>query len=77
MAEGDRFERAFRAVWRGAYQLARNDAAPPAEVGDKLVTALAKTLRERGGVPGFGEMVGTRCGGYRFSPAAHGKKLPP
>ena len=59
MAEGDRFERAFGAGWLGAYRLARNGAAPPAEVADKLVTALAKKLRDRGGVPGFGEMVET------------------
>ena len=57
MAEGDRFERAFRSGWLGAYRLARNGAAPTAEVADKVVTALTKTLREWGGVPGFGEMV--------------------
>lgn len=56
MAEGDRFERTFGAAWRGAYRRARNDAAPPAEIADELVTALARTLRDRGGVPGFREM---------------------
>ena len=56
MAEGDRFERAFGAGWRSAYRRAREGVAPPAEVADKLVTALAKTLRERSGVPGFREM---------------------
>jgi hypothetical protein len=55
MAEGDRLERAFRAGWRSAYRRARNDDAPPAEVADKLVTALARTLRERGGIPGVAE----------------------
>lgn len=56
MAEGDRFERAFGAGWRSAYRRAREGVAPPAEVADKLVTALAKTLRERNGVPCFREM---------------------
>ena len=56
MAEGDRFERAFGAGWRGAYRRARIEGASPAEVADKLITALARTLRERDGVPGFGEV---------------------
>ena len=56
MAEGDRFEKAIMAGWRGAYRRARDDAAPTAEVADKLINALAKTLRKRGGVPGFGEV---------------------
>jgi hypothetical protein len=56
MAEGDRFERAFGAGWRSAYRRAREGVAPPAEVADKLVTALAKTLREMSGVPGLREM---------------------
>lgn len=56
MAEGDRFERAFGAGWRSAYRRAREGVTPPAEVADKLVTALAKTLRDRGGVPCFREM---------------------
>jgi len=56
MAEGDRFERAFGAGWRSAYRRAREGIAPPAEVADKLVTALAKMLRERGGVPGFRDL---------------------
>lgn len=56
MAEGDRLEKAFGAGWRSAYRLAREGVAPPAEVADKLVMALAKTLRERSGVPCFREM---------------------
>jgi hypothetical protein len=56
MAEGDRFERAFGAGWRSAYRWAREGVAPTAEVADKLVTALAKTLREMSGVPGLREM---------------------
>lgn len=57
MPEGDRFERAFRAGWRIAYQLARDGRASPEEIGDKLVKSLAKNLGETGGVPGFPEMT--------------------
>ena len=55
MPEQDRFERSFRDGWRGAYRIARG-GAPPAEVADKLVAALAKTLRETGGVPGLRQL---------------------
>lgn len=58
MAEGDRFEMAFRPGWRAAYRRTREGVAPPTEIADKLVTTLAKTLRESGGVPGFREMEG-------------------
>ena len=57
MAEGDRFEKAFVAGWRGAYQRVREGSAPPAEVADKLVGALSKTLRDKGGVPGLPAMI--------------------
>lgn len=53
MPEGDRFERVFRGRWRGAYRLARQDVATPAEIGDKCASALAKTLRDWDGIPGF------------------------
>lgn len=56
MSEGDRFERAFGAGWRAAYKWAREGVATPAEIADKCVSTLAKTLRERNGVPGFREM---------------------
>lgn len=56
MAEGDRFERAFGAGWRSAYRLVREGVASPAEVADKLVTVLAKMLRDMSGVPGLREM---------------------
>ena len=64
MPEGDRFERAFRAGWRSAYQLARDGRASPEEITDKLVKVLAKNLREASGVPGFPEMTQliTDCG---------------
>ena len=57
MPEGDRFERAFRAGWRSAYQLARDGRASPDEIGDKLVKSLAKNLREASGVPGSPDMT--------------------
>ena len=56
MAEGDHFERKLGTAWRGAYRRARNEGAPPAEVADKLIEILTRTLRDRGGVPGFEEM---------------------
>ena len=57
MPEGDRFERAFRAGWRSAYQLARDGKASPEEITDKLVKSLTKNLREANGVPGFPEIT--------------------
>ena len=58
MPELDRFERTFQAGWRAAYRHAREGVASDGEIGDKLVKTLAKTLRERDGVPGLPEMVG-------------------
>ena len=57
MPEGDRFERAFRAGWRSAYQYTRDGRASPEEIGDKLVKSLAKNLREASGVPGSTDMT--------------------
>ena len=52
MPDLDRFERTFKVGgWRGAYRRAREAVASTNEVGDKLVKALAKTLRTNGGVP--------------------------
>ena len=59
MPEGDRFERAFRAGWRSAYQYARDGKASDEETADKLVKSLAKNLRDAGGVPGRPEMTQT------------------
>lgn len=53
MAELDRFEKAIRPGWRGAYRQAREEAASPEEVADKLAQSLVRTLREEGGVPGL------------------------
>lgn len=55
MPEGDRFERAFRAGWRSAYRLAREDASAE-DVADKLIASLAKSLRDQLGVPGLPNM---------------------
>ena len=52
MPDLDRFERTFKVGgWRGAYRRAREAVASTEEVGDKLVKALAKTLRTNMGVP--------------------------
>ena len=58
MPDQDRFERTFKVGgWRGAYRRAREAVTSTEEVGDKLVKALAKTLRDNGGVPGLPEMA--------------------
>ncbi len=58
MPDQDRFERTFKVGgWRGAYRRAREAVASTEEVGDKLVKALAKTLRDNGGVPGLPAMA--------------------
>ena len=57
MPEGDRFERAFRAGWRGAYQHTRDGKASPEETADKLVKTLAENMRKANGVPGLPEMT--------------------
>lgn len=57
MPEGDRFERSFRAGWRGAYTYTRGGGPPPEEIGDKLSKTLARKLREADGVPGLPEMM--------------------
>ena len=53
MAENDRFERSYRAVWRKAYIRARQDTGLISETSDILTKALAKNLRDWDGVPGF------------------------
>lgn len=53
MPEGDRFEESFGAGWRAALVVVEGGVASDAEVADKLVKALAKTLRANGGVPGL------------------------
>lgn len=53
MAEEDRFETAFQPVWRAAYRLVRQGIATPDEVTDKLISSLAKTLRQGKGIPGL------------------------
>ena len=56
MPELDRFERSFAAGWRAAYKWAREGTASDAEISDKLIGSLARTLRERGGIPGLREL---------------------
>lgn len=57
MPEADRFEKAIRAGWRGAYRRARDGVSSDAEVADRLIAAAARTLRESGGIPGFADLV--------------------
>ncbi len=53
MPEGDRFEKSFGAGWRSALALAQGGVASEKEVANKLEKSLAKTLRDRSGVPGL------------------------
>lgn len=62
MPELDRFERNFGAGWRRAFNYARNGDSSDGEIGDVLIKSLAKTLRDRGGIPGFDELIGIVCG---------------
>ena len=57
MVERDRFENQFGAGWRSAYQYAREGNVPLESNCDKLVSALSKTLREKGGIPAFDEIT--------------------
>ena len=65
--ELDRFERTFQAGWRVAYRHAREGVASDGEIGDKLVKTLAKTLRERDGIPGLPAMIAIVTGTDRAS----------
>ena len=57
MVERDRFEKQFGPGWRSAYRYAREGNVPLEGICDKLVYALAQTLRENGGIPAFDEMA--------------------
>ena len=57
MVERDRFEKQLGAGWRSAYRYARDEKVPLEGICDKLASTLAKTLRENGGIPAFGEMA--------------------
>ena len=56
MVERDRFDKQFRAGWRIAYRYAWEGDVPVEAVCDKLVSSLAKALRENGGIPALSEM---------------------
>ena len=57
MVERDRFEKQFGPGWLSAYRYARAGNVPPEGICDKLTSALAKTLRDNGGIPAFDEMA--------------------
>ena len=57
MVERDRFEKQFGAGWRSAYRYARDGQVSPEALADKLVTSLARALREQGGIPAFSDIV--------------------
>ena len=53
MPELDRFEKSFRPGWIRPYRLARSDTASDQETSDAIITALCRSLRDLGGVPGI------------------------
>ena len=57
MVERDRFEKQLGAGWRSAYRYACEGKVALVGICDKLASTLAKTLREDGGIPAFGEMA--------------------
>ena len=57
MVERDRFEKQFGAGWCSAYRYAREGQVSSGEIADKLVSGLAKTLREHGGIPAFDDIA--------------------
>ena len=56
MVERDRFDKQFGAGWRTAYRYAWEGDVPVEAVCDKLVSSLAKALRENDGIPDLSEM---------------------
>ena len=67
MPEGDRFESSLGAGWRGAFRLMTQEATA-AEVSDKLIESLTKTLRREGGIPGLEAIIAVVERQHEFSP---------
>jgi hypothetical protein len=57
MPDKDLFQRTFAPGWRRVYRMADGGKSSDAEIGAAGVTALAKSLRESKGCPGFNEIV--------------------
>ena len=57
MVERDRFEKQFGAGWRSAFRYAREGQVSSREIADKLISSLAKALREHGGIPAFDDIA--------------------
>jgi hypothetical protein len=57
MPDKDLFQRTFAPGWRKVYRLSRDAAGSDSEVSDACVAAVAKSLRESKGCPGFNEIA--------------------
>ena len=57
MVERDRFEKQFGAGWRSAFRYAREGQVSTEGIADKLVSSLAKALREEGGIPALSDIA--------------------
>jgi hypothetical protein len=57
MPDKDLFQRTFAPGWRRVYRMADGGKISEVELGAASVTALAKSLRESKGCPGFNELM--------------------
>ena len=57
MPDKDMFQRTFAPGWRKAYRLAKDGAGDDSEIGAACIKALARSLRETKGCPGFNEIA--------------------
>ena len=57
MPDKDLFQRTFAPGWRKVYRMAEGAASSDLEIGTACVTALAKSLRESKGCPGFNDFA--------------------
>jgi hypothetical protein len=57
MPDKDLFQRKFARGWRKVYRLAKDRVGDDSEVGSACIAALAKSLRESKGCPGFNDFA--------------------
>ena len=57
MVERDRFEKQFGVGWLSVYRYAREGQVSLGEIADKVISSLARTLRDGGGIPAFDDIA--------------------
>jgi hypothetical protein len=65
MPDKDLFQRTFARGWNKVYRLAKDGAGDDSEVGAACVAAVAKSLRETKGCPGFNDFSQSYLRMYR------------